>query len=57
MGILKQAKIMTITVTEDYTLMVEGKLEKTAQKMNIESTKEILVFNSNKKIVSHGNKK
>jgi hypothetical protein len=57
MGIIKQAKNRTITVTEDYTLMVGGKLEKTAQKMNIESTKENIVFNSNKKIVSHGNKK
>jgi hypothetical protein len=57
MAIIKQAKNMSITVTEDYLLMVGGKLQKTASKINIESTKENLVISSNKKIITHSDKK
>lgn len=57
MAIIKQAKNMTITVTEDYLLMVGGKLKKTAGKINIESKKENLVMSSNKKIITHSDKK
>jgi hypothetical protein len=55
MAIIKQAKNITITVTEDYLLMVGGKLKKTAGKINIESKKENLVMSSNKKIMTVGN--
>jgi hypothetical protein len=57
MAIIKQAKNRTITATEDYLLMVGGKLEKTAGKINIESKKENLVMSSNKKIIVHSDKK
>lgn len=57
MAIIKQAKNMTITVTEEYLLMVGGKLEKTASKINVESTKENLVMSSNKKIITQSDKK
>ncbi len=57
MAIIKQAKNMTIKVDDEYLLMVGGKLEKIASKINIEATKGNLVLSSNKKIVSHGNKK
>jgi hypothetical protein len=57
MAIIKQAKNMTITVTEEYLLMVGGKLEKTAGKINVESTKENLVMSSNKKIITQSDKK
>jgi hypothetical protein len=55
MAIIKQAKNITITVTEDYLLMVGGRLKKTAGKINIESKKENLVMSSNKKIMTVGN--
>lgn len=57
MGIHKTAKNITITVTNDYNLMVGGKLEKITKKFNMESTSENLKLISNKKIVSDGNKK
>ena len=56
MGIHKTAKNITITVTNDYNLMVGGKLEKITKKFNVESTSENLKLISNKKIVSDGNK-
>ena len=52
MGIIKQAKNITIIVTNDYNLSVGGKLEKIANKINIEATKSDLTFISNKKIVA-----
>jgi hypothetical protein len=57
MAIIKQAKNMTITVKNEYILTVGGKLEKIANKMNVEATHDNLTLISNKKIVSHGNKK
>lgn len=57
MGIIKQSKNMIITVTTDYELTVGGKLEKIANKMNVEATHDNLTLISNKKIVSDGNKK
>ncbi len=57
MAIRKQAKNMTITVDSDYKLIVGGKLEKLAQKINVEATRENLILASNKKIVSDGNKR
>lgn len=47
---------MTITVKSDYNLTVGGKLEKIADKINVEAKKENLVLASNKKIISRGNK-
>ena len=48
---------MTIIVKNDYNLTVGGKLEKIAEKINVEATKENMILASNKKIVSTGNKK
>ena len=56
MGISKQAKNITIEVTEKYQLQVGKKLEKIADKMNVEATDRNLVIASIKKIVSSGNK-
>ncbi len=56
MAINKTSKNRTITVKEDYNLMVGGKLEKITNQFNVESTKENLILISNKKIVSNGNK-
>lgn len=56
MAIRKNAKNMTITVKNDYNLTVGGKLEKIAEKINVEAKKGNLVLSSNKKIVSDGNK-
>ena len=57
MAIRKNAKNMTIIVINDYNLTVGGKLEKIAEKINVEATKENMILASNKKIVSTGNKK
>jgi hypothetical protein len=57
MAIIKQAKNITIMVTEDYLLMVGGILQKKASKINIESTKENLVMSSNKKIITNSDQK
>ncbi|WP_190304379.1 hypothetical protein [Flavobacterium branchiophilum] len=57
MGINKTAKNRIVTVTENYNLMVGGKLVKTTNQFNIESTKENLTLISNKKITSDGNKR
>lgn len=56
MAIRKTAKNITITVKDTYSLTVGNKLEKIAQKVNVEATKENMVLASNKKIVSRGNK-
>ena len=57
MAIRKNAKNMTITVKSDYNLTVGGKLEKIAEKINIEAVSENLILSSNKKIISKGKKK
>lgn len=57
MAIRKTAKNMTIIVNSDYNLTVGGKLEKIAEKINVEATEKNLVLASNKKIVSEGKKK
>jgi len=57
MAIRKQAQNMHIKVNGDYNLTVGKKLEKTTNKMNIEAQKGNLILNSNKKIVSDGDKK
>ena len=57
MGIIKNAKNMTITVKSNYDLTVGGTLEKIANKLNVETLKGNLLLISNKKIVSDGNKK
>ena len=56
MAIRKTAKNIIIEVKNDYNLTVGGKLEKIADKINVEAKKENLVLSSNKKIVSRGNK-
>ena len=57
MAIIKNAKNMTIIVNNNYNLTVGGKLEKIAEKINVEATEKNLVLASNKKIVSEGKKK
>lgn len=56
MAIRKTAKNIIIEVKSDYNLSVGGKLEKIAEKINVEAKKGNLVLSSNKKIVSDGNK-
>lgn len=56
MAIHKQATNIIITVKSEYDLQVGGKLEKIANKLNVEARKGNLVLASNKKIVSDGNK-
>ena len=56
MAIRKTAKNIIIEVKSDYNLTVGGKLEKIAEKINVEAKKGNLVLSSNKKIVSDGNK-
>jgi UDP-2,3-diacylglucosamine pyrophosphatase LpxH len=57
MAITKQAKNINILVKGDYNLIVGGKLEKVANKMNIEATNGNLTLISNKKIIIHGDKR
>jgi hypothetical protein len=56
MAITKQAKNITIIVKGEYNLYVGGKLEKVANKINIEATQGNLTLNCNKKIIIHGDK-
>jgi hypothetical protein len=56
MAIIKTAKNIQIKVTDSYHLNVGKKVEKIAQKINVEAQKNNLVLASNKKIMSHGNK-
>lgn len=55
MGITKQCKNLKIIVKGDYSLQVEGKLEKIADQINIEATESDLILASNKKVVGRGN--
>ncbi len=57
MAILKQAKNIDIKVVDKYHLFVGKKLEKVAEKINIEATKKNLELISNKRILSKGNSK
>ena len=57
MAINKTSKNRTVTVVENYNLMVGGKKKKITNQFNIESTKENLKLISNKKITSDGNKR
>ncbi len=57
MAINKTSKNRTVTVVENYNLMVGGKMQKITNQFNIESTKENLKLISNKKITSDGNKR
>ena len=57
MAINKTSKNRIVTVTENYNLKVGGKLEKTTNQFNIESTKENLTLISGKKIISQSNNK
>lgn len=56
MAIRKNAKNISIKVHNKYNLTVGGKLEKLAEKINVEATNENLVLSSNKKITSNGGK-
>lgn len=56
MAIRKNAKNINVKVKNDYKVMVGGKLEKIANIINVESTKDNMVLVSNKKIISLGNK-
>lgn len=57
MAINKTSKNRTVTVIENYNLMVGDKMQKITNQFNIESTKENLTLISNKKITSDGNKR
>ena len=57
MAIRKNAENSTVIVKSDYNLIVGGKLEKIAEKINVEATKKNIVLASNKKIISHGSKR
>ena len=56
MAITKQSNNMKIKVRSDYSLVVEQKLEKMADKLNVEAMYQNLVLASNKQIVGEGNK-
>jgi len=57
MAITKQAKNIQIKVVERYQLIVGGKLEKSANKLNFEATKGDLNLVSGKRIIAHGEEK
>ncbi|WP_158544419.1 hypothetical protein [Pedobacter miscanthi] len=56
MAILKQCTNMTLKVNSTYSLQVENKLEKKADKVNIEAMHNNLILACNKKIVGRGGK-
>lgn len=56
MAIIKQAKNIRIEVDKKYQLYVANKLEKKAERINVEATEKNLVLATLKKIVSSGNK-
>ncbi|MBB6370821.1 hypothetical protein [Chryseobacterium shigense] len=56
MAIIKTAKNIQIKVADSYQLNVGKKVEKIAQKLNVEAQRNNLVLASNKKIMSEGNK-
>jgi len=56
MAIRKTATNIRVTVKDSYHLNVGKKVEKIAQKINVEAQRENLILSSNKKIMSHGNK-
>lgn len=57
MAITKKAKNIQIKVIDTYQLIVGGKLEKSANKLNFEATKGDLNLVSGKKIMVHGEEK
>ncbi|WP_164515263.1 hypothetical protein [Flavobacterium ustbae] len=57
MAITKQAKNIKIKVIDTYQLVVGGKLEKNANKLNLEATKGDLNLISGKKTTIHGEEK
>lgn len=57
MAIRKTAKNMIVKVYDSYEQCVGSKAQRIAHKINTEATKGNLVLASNKKIMSHGNKK
>jgi len=57
MAITKQAKNIQIKVSDSYQLTVGRKLEKNANKLNYEATKDDLNLICGKKIIINGEKK
>ncbi|MDN3693882.1 hypothetical protein QWZ06_17125 [Chryseobacterium tructae] len=57
MAIRKTAKNISIEVKDSYHLTVGNKVEKIAEKINVEATRDNLTLASNKKIVSKDNAK
>jgi len=55
MAIRKTAKNIVINITQEHRL-VAGTLEETAQKIFVYATEDNLTLNSNKKIITNGNK-
>ncbi|GAA4180169.1 MULTISPECIES: hypothetical protein [Sphingobacterium] len=56
MAILKQAANIKIRVQSDYNLEVAGKVQKLADKLNVEAREGNLVLACNKVIHGRGNK-
>lgn len=54
MGIIKQAKNLTITLMKEHIVMA-GEIEKTADTMKIVATYGNIELNSVKKVVKNGN--
>lgn len=57
MAIIKKAKNIQIKVVDNYQLVVGGKLEKSANKLNIEAVNDNLNLTSGKKTIIHGEEK
>ncbi|WP_431241978.1 hypothetical protein ACQ9BO_18780 [Flavobacterium sp. P21] len=57
MTITKRAKNIQVKVIDAYQLIVGGKLEKNANKLNIEATKGDLNLVCGKKLIIRGEKK
>lgn len=55
MAIRKQARNIDIIVRNDYKLLVGNKLEKKAERVNVESMNANLTLVAGKKIISKGN--
>lgn len=56
MAIIKQATNIKIKVKSDYNLQVKGKVQKIADKINMEATDSNLILASAKKVVGQGGK-
>lgn len=56
MAITKQSNNMKIKVRSDYNMTVGQKMDKIADKLNVEAMYDNLILASNKQIIGEGNK-